>query len=89
MTRAKRLCIGVATATLGIGFYSAAMADRIVDPQSLPPRARAFALNGPLGQLDPYGRPAAPGCRWSRLQVPTATGLRWVAQEECDRPYWR
>lgn len=47
-------------------------------------RAPAPALNRNLGDYDPWGRPAEPGCRWSRLQVPTAQGLRWVAVEECD-----
>jgi hypothetical protein len=29
--------------------------------------------------------PADPFCSWSRLQVPTAVGLRWVAEEHCDQ----
>jgi hypothetical protein len=28
-------------------------------------------------------QPPDPTCSWSRLQVPTAQGLRWYAQESC------
>jgi hypothetical protein len=58
--------------------------ERNVDPDTLPPRERNFALYGPLGNYDPAGLPAASGCTWSRLQVPTSQGLRWVAHESCD-----
>jgi hypothetical protein len=74
----------VAGLTLALGATTAAAFSRNVDPQTLSPRARAFALYGPLGDYGPTGRPTEPGCQWSRLQIPTAQGLRWVAHEECD-----
>jgi hypothetical protein len=30
-------------------------------------------------------RPPDPFCAWTRLQVPTTMGLRWVAEENCDQ----
>lgn len=55
----------------------------MIDPLTLPPALRAQALTAPLGDYDPFGQPADPGCLWSRLQVPTMQGLRWVDIEEC------
>jgi hypothetical protein len=57
---------------------------RFVDPQTLPPGARGYALYGNLGNRDPFGYPASSGCVWSRIQVPTSQGLRWMAMEECN-----
>jgi hypothetical protein len=73
-------------AILGSVFVSGlAMAQtRFVDPQTLSPRERAYALHGNLGDRDPTGRPAASGCQWSRIQVPTAQGLRWLNEEQCN-----
>ena len=69
---------------------TAAMAfQRYLDPNTLPPRERAFALYGPLGDIGPTGQPAHPGCTWSRLQVPTSEGLRWMAVQDCDRDWDR
>ncbi len=57
---------------------------RTIDPETLPPSQRYYALHGPLYDHDPTGAPAAPGCLWARIQVPTAQGLRWLDQEECN-----
>jgi hypothetical protein len=57
---------------------------RFVDPETLPPRQRAYALHGKLGDRDPSGRQASSGCQWSRIQVPTAQGPRWLAEEQCN-----
>jgi hypothetical protein len=65
---------------------SSAMAQvRYLDPNTLPPQEREFALHGPLGDVGPTGQPVPTGCMWSRLQVPTPQGLRWVAMEECNK----
>ena len=61
-----------------------ARADRMLDPLTLPPRARQAALYGPLGRYDAFGSPASPGCRWSRIQTPTAQGVRWMLLETCS-----
>jgi hypothetical protein len=76
---------------LGVAaFAPAAFADRWVDPDSLPPRARHFALHGNLGEVGPFREPARAGCRWSRMQVPTSRGLKWMAHEECSDDWpWR
>lgn len=65
-------------------FPAKAGADRMLDPLTLPPRAQAAALNGPLGPYGPFGEPADPGCYWSRIQTPTAQGLRWMLLETCS-----
>ena len=86
MTKAQKLMHGGLAAVFVAAFgCSLAMAsERNVDPETMSPRVREFALHGPLGDLGPTGRPAGPGCRWSRLQIPTPEGLRWVAHEQCD-----
>jgi hypothetical protein len=28
-------------------------------------------------------QPADAGCKWSRIQIPTLSGLRWQAEEDC------
>ncbi|HUZ66932.1 MAG TPA: hypothetical protein VMU56_04625 [Beijerinckiaceae bacterium] len=58
--------------------------DRMLDPLTLPPRAQAAALHGPLGQYGPLGQPASPGCTWSRISTPTLQGLRWMLLETCS-----
>jgi hypothetical protein len=63
---------------------SAAAFERLIDPQTLPPAERAAALHGPLGAVGPDGTPSTPDCRWSRLQMPTSEGVRWMVVEECD-----
>ncbi len=75
---ASLLCLG-----------AAAQADQMIDPDTLPPKAREFALHGPLGDYDPYGRAAQTGCNWSRVQIPTTQGLKWVAREECQLNFSR
>jgi hypothetical protein len=86
----ERAACGVGIVLLASAFSVAAYAQtRFVDPQTLNPRARAHALRSPLGDTDPWGRPASAGCTWSRMQVPTAQGLRWVAMEECNPDMWR
>jgi hypothetical protein len=61
-----------------------------IDPLALPPPLRQQALNGPLGDRDPFGNPAQPGCIWTRIQVPTTQGLRWLDEENCDnKGTWR
>jgi hypothetical protein len=86
MTKQGKLAAGGLAALLAsaIGCSAALAADRNIDPDMLPPAERNFALHGPLGDVGPSGRAAPMGCRWSRLQIPTANGLRWVAHEECD-----
>ena len=74
----------IAAVVLGLGMCATARADQMVDPDTLSPKDREFALHGPLGQLDPWGRPSTTGCRWSRMQVPSSKGLKWVAVEECQ-----
>ncbi|HUZ67948.1 MAG TPA: hypothetical protein VMU56_09840 [Beijerinckiaceae bacterium] len=56
---------------------------RVIDPSSLTPRERAEFYRAPLGDTGPFGEPVQADCMWSRLQVPTAQGLRWEAIEEC------
>ncbi len=61
-----------------------------IDPLTLPPPLQRQALTGPLGDRDPFGNPAQPGCLWSRMQVPTMQGLRWLDEEVCDnKGMWR
>ena len=61
-----------------------------IDPLTLPPPLRHQALTAPLGDTDPFGNRADPGCRWSRMQVPTTQGLRWLDEEVCDdKGSWR
>ena len=55
-----------------------------IDPETLPAAARDYALHGQLYDRDPLGHPASPGCIWSRLQVPTSQGLRWLDVEDCQ-----
>jgi hypothetical protein len=54
---------------------SATIVARVIVPDS--------DIHKPLGDNGPDGKPATSGCRWSRLQIPTVMGLRWVAEEEC------
>jgi hypothetical protein len=79
----RKATTGSIVAALGVALASPAWADRLVDPDQLPPRAREFALHGPLGAYDPFGNPTNPGCNWSRIQVPSSQGLKWMALEEC------
>lgn len=87
MTRfkTKRFACGFGTLLLASLLSTGAYAQtHFLDPNVLGPRARARALHGPLGDTNPWGEPSAIGCRWSRIQVPTAQGLRWMVMEECD-----
>lgn len=88
MNARKLACGGTAALVMVAALCSSASAARLIDPNTLPPRAREYALYGKLGDRDPYGRPASPGCNWSRIQVPTAQGLRWMATEECNPDSW-
>jgi hypothetical protein len=83
----RRVRLALAAAVAVAAFAPAAFADRWVDPDTLPPRARQFALHGNLGAVGPFGEPTRMGCRWSRLQVPTSRGLKWMAHEECDQDW--
>jgi hypothetical protein len=89
MTKIGKLAFAslVGLSTSAFTLASAGAFERNVDPDTMSPQAREFALHGPLGDLGPSGRPAGPGCRWSRLQIPTAEGLRWVAHEDCDQAF--
>jgi len=58
------------------GPASAHIVARVIVPDS--------EIHEPLGDNGPSGEPAVSGCRWSRLQVPTVMGLRWIAEESCD-----
>ena len=86
MKTIARNIVYVATAALLTGAAcSASFAQTLnIDPNTLPPRERQYALYGNLGNRGPTGAPADPGCTWSRLQVPTAQGLRWIDQENCS-----
>jgi hypothetical protein len=85
----KLAACGLATIFLASVLATAAYAQTsYVDPNALGPQARARALHGPLGDRDPWGRPAAANCTWSRIQVPTSEGLRWMAMQECDPDSW-
>jgi hypothetical protein len=48
------------------------------------PGTGARALYGRFNDTDPWGRPARPGCTWSRMQMPTARGQQWVTVEDSD-----
>lgn len=89
-TTPMKVACGAIAAVLMAGTLgtTASAFSRMIDPNTLPPKARQYALHGNLGDRDPYGRPARAGCTWSRLQVPTSQGLRWVAQEDCDPDFW-
>ena len=54
-----------------------------IDPLTLPPAQRAQVLNARIGRRGPFGDLAPHGCKWSRMQIPTPQGLRWVAEEIC------
>jgi hypothetical protein len=76
-----------AVATLFLASFATAICQAetsYVDPDTLGPSARVRALYGPLNYTDPWGNPARPGCIWSRIQMQTAQGLRWMAMEDCD-----
>lgn len=77
---------GFATVVMALAFATPVLAfgAEVIDPWSLSPVQRARALTAPLGDTDPFGGPASPGCQWSRLQVPTLQGLHWVDVEDCD-----
>lgn len=86
----KLMAFGLGTLFLASMLATGAYARTwMVDPDVLPPSARARALHSPLGDTDPWGRPASAGCTWSRMQIPTSEGLRWMAMEECDPDMWR
>jgi hypothetical protein len=55
-----------------------------IDPLTLPPPLRQQALTAPYNIYGPTGDPVPNGCHWSRMQVPTTQGLRWILEEECD-----
>jgi len=82
--RAKLLLalVGIsACSVLGQG----ARADQLLDPDTLPPPARERALHGDLARTDPFGAPASAQCRWTREQMPTSQGLKWMLREECNQ----
>lgn len=54
---------------------SAKIASRIIVADS--------SIHQPLGDKGPQGQPAGSRCQWSRMQIPTVMGLRWVAEEDC------
>ena len=74
----------IAAVVLSLGMGVGARADRVVDPDTLSPKDREFALHGPLGEVDPWGQRTTTACRWSRMQIPSSQGLKWVAVEECQ-----
>src|SRR4051812_47676518 len=61
------------------------LADQLLDPDTLPPQARDYALHGDLANFDPFGNPVTAQCRWTREQSPTAQGLKWMLREECNQ----
>jgi hypothetical protein len=82
---AAALAAGCAWMLLGAApAFAGADAAWRVDPLTLPPAQRQQALTARLGRTGPFGEPAAPGCIWTRIQVPTAQGLRWIDEENCD-----
>jgi hypothetical protein len=76
---------GFAAAVMASAFVAPALAFGVqtIDPSSLSPAQRTRALTAPLGDTAPFGEPASPGCRWSRLQMPTPQGLQWIDVENC------
>jgi hypothetical protein len=66
----------LALSSLVVGPASAKIVARVIVPDS--------EIHEPLGDNGPSGERATSGCRWSRLQVPTVMGLRWIAEESCD-----
>ena len=76
---------GFAAAIMASAFAAPALAFGVqtIDPSSLSPAERTRALTAPLGDTDPFGEPASPGCQWSCIQVPTFSGLHWVDVEDC------
>ena len=89
MTIAHKILTGAAALTMAASFASIAKADRFIDPWTLPPAQRDFALRGPLDQYDYTGFPARSGCQYSRIQLPSDQGLRWFVDEDCSQNYNR
>ena len=81
----KRLIAGGFAAAIVASAAAPALAFPVqsVDPWTLSPAQRAIALNAPLGNYGPFGTPTQAGCRWSRIQVPTTSGLHWIDIESC------
>lgn len=73
-----------ALSVISIAGPAFAGAGQTIDPDSLPPSQREYALHGKLYDRDPFGRPADPGCIWSRIQVPSGQGLKWLDEEDCQ-----
>lgn len=85
----RALVTGCAVAMLAAPALATPGVAWTIDPLTLPPPLRQQALTGPLGRHDPFGKPADAGCTWSRTQVLTTQGLRWLDEEECgDMGTW-
>lgn len=76
--------LAAALLTSSVAGTAFAQVGRTIDPDTLPPAQRDYALHGRLYDRDPTGALASPGCLWSRIQVPTGQGLKWLDQEECQ-----
>jgi hypothetical protein len=85
----SRLSLALIAAIMTLPPLWSARADQLLDPDQLPARDRNYALHGALGSTDPWRHPANPGCSWSRVQVPTSQGLKWMASEECTLEFER
>jgi hypothetical protein len=84
MTFRRTLIFSAASLSSFFAVSAYAQVGQTIDPATLPPAQREYALHGKLYDRDPFGNPAAPGCLWSRLQVPTSAGLRWLDREDCQ-----
>jgi hypothetical protein len=84
--RTKSLAAAAAICGVSLAFAGSAAAAPAwtIYPSQLSPQQRAEFYAAPLGSTGPFGDPTPVGCRWSRIQIPTAQGLEWVAQEDCD-----
>lgn len=83
----KSLVVGGFAAAAMVATFAApaaAFSVQTIDPSTLSQPERTRALTAPLGDTGPFGEPAGAGCQWSRIQVPTPQGLRWVDVEDCD-----
>jgi hypothetical protein len=90
--KGRLVAIGLAAAAVApfaVAPASATLTRRVIIPSARRhPAAHAQALRDPLYTRDPWGQPIPANCHWTRLQVPTSQGLRWVDEEHCNPHGW-
>jgi hypothetical protein len=74
----------ILTAMMGAGPALADDVDTRIFVDSLPPALQRQVMTAPIRRIGPFGVLAPIGCAWSRRQIPTAQGLKWVAEEVCS-----